>query len=175
MPLFLFLLLSLGSPIFAMEVVGENGGQAACTAFVAHRELKVFRDPKFFLPYLRWILADPKIGWEKLTKESPLRSTLLGPVSLKILGEPREFKNFGVVARFYELAEPRLKIAEGEWSQGASEKIVPVQICGDDGGLGFVLKSDLEKSRTQEEKAGEGMPPSILPNPVPVFREKISG
>lgn len=162
----------LAKPSFAAEVVGEKGGQASCKPFTAHRELRVFKDPTLFLPSLSLILADPKVGWYRLMQENPLRASLRGPVSLRILGEAREFKNFGVIARIYELAEPRLRLTEEKNAKlGKSEKIVPVQICGE-GALGFVLESDLKRAAEQEEYIGEGLPPSVYPNPVPVWPKR---
>ncbi len=159
-----------GSLAFGAEVVGETGGQARCQPFTAKSELRVFKDPTLFLPSLSLILADPKVGWYRLMQENPLRAVLQGSTSLRILGEPREFKNFGVIARLYELAEPRLRLSDvKQVKPGTSEKIVPVQICGD-GGLGFVLESDLKRAALDEEPHGEGLPPSVLPNPVPAWK-----
>jgi hypothetical protein len=165
MVLFLFLLFS--ASLNAVELVSERGAGSSCQELTVKRELKVFKDPTLFLPNLGLIMADPKVGWYRLMQETPLLMVLTGRVKLTKLGEAREFKNFGVIARLYELAEPRLRLVDPEVSKQPLVKIVPVQICGE-GVLGFVLESDLRLA-TEGLKAEKGLPPSIYPNPIPVW------
>lgn len=175
MPLVLIILILSSWEARAVDVVAEQGAHTVCEEFVAHKELRVFKDPTLFLPNLALIQADPKVGWYRLLQETPLLTSFLkGRVRLKRLGEPREFKNFGVIARFYELAEPRLRMREvGEGSLTRAARIVPVQLCGQDN-LGFVLESDLRRASVDDETAGGGMPPSIYPNPVPELRDQAA-
>jgi hypothetical protein len=155
----------------AVELVPERGAEGACQEFVARHELKVFKDPTLFIPNLGLIQIDPKVGWYRLMQETPLLTVLSGRVSLMRLGEAREFKNFGAIARLYELAEPRLRLVDPATSlQKTPVKIVPVQVCGS-GALGFVLESDLKQAKENRE-ASVGLPPSVYPNPIPEWKAK---
>ncbi len=168
-PLGMALLLSATST-FAVNLVG-SGGQ--CETFQALRELRVFKDPTLFLPNVQEIQQDPKLGWEKLLKESPLHNSFKGPVRLARVGPVTEFKNFGAIARLYELVEPRLRLVDLD--TGARLKvtrIIPVQVC-DQGTLGFVLEEDLLRATLKEEFEGEGMPPSVYPNPIPDYQQRV--
>ena len=147
-------------PVLAVDIVTENGA-AACKTFTAHRELRVFKDPTLFLPEISRILADPKSGWDRVRNESPLINTFKGEVSLAQLGKPREFKNFGVIARLYESADSRLKLVDPETGERSPVRIIPVQICGQDT-LGFVLEEDLKRAPVDEEAEMNGtMAPSV--------------
>ncbi len=161
----LFIGFLFSTSVFAAELVNERGAGSSCQEFTANRELKVFKDPTLFLPNLGLIMADPKVGWYRLMQENPLLMVLTGRVKLTKLGEAREFKNFGAIARLYELAEPRLRLVDPEASKQPLVKIVPVQVCGE-GVLGFVLESDLRLA-TEALGSAKGLPPSIYPNPVP--------
>lgn len=165
----LFIGLLLSASLHAAEVVNERGAGESCQEFTIQRELKVFKDPTLFLPNLGLIMADPKVGWYRLMQENPLLMVLTGRVKLTRLGETREFKNFGAIARLYELAEPRLRLVDPEAPKQPLVKIVPVQVCGE-GVLGFVLESDLQKA-TQGLATTKGLPPSIYPNPIPDWRK----
>lgn len=154
------------------EILSEHAG-TACETFVARRELRVFKDPTIFLPNVSLILADPKVGWRALMQESPLLNSYKGEVKLARLGKPRDFKNFGVIARLYELVEPRLRLTDADGVRNPSVKIVPVQVCGQ-GALGFVLEQDLQRAAVEEEGEEVGMPPSVYPNPVPAWRGATS-
>ncbi len=164
------LLVLLAPFAYGVDVVTENGA-ADCETFVAHRELRVYKDPTLFLPNISQIMADPKVGWQRLMSERPLLNSFRGSVSLARLGKAREFKNFGMIARLYELAEPRLRMMGEDGKIRPSVKIVPVQICGQ-GTLGFVLEEDLRRAAIDEDvELGNVMPPSVYPNPVPDWKE----
>jgi hypothetical protein len=164
-------LLLSGSASYGVDVVTENGA-ADCETFVAHRELRVFKDPTLFLPNISQIMADPKEGWKRLMAERPLLNSFKGPVNLARLGKAREFKNFGMIARLYELVEPRLRMMGEDGKARPTVKIVPVQICGQ-GTLGFVLEEDLRLAALDEDvEQGSVMPPSVYPNPVPDWKQR---
>lgn len=155
---------------YAAQIV-TDGSHAACEEFRFVKELKLFKDPTLFLSNLSVIYQDPATGWESLMHENPLLTTLRGTVHLMKLGPELEFKNFGAIARIYELAEPKLRMSE---SREKHAKIVPVKVCGSNepygDTLGFVLVSDL-KSAQIEDQEGASMPPSTLPNPIPKLRK----
>jgi hypothetical protein len=163
-------LLAFAPYVFGVDVVTENGA-ADCEVFVAHRELRIFKDPTLFLPNISQIMADPKEGWKRLMAERPLLNSFKGSVSLARLGKAREFRNFGVIARLYELVEPRLRLVDEVTGRRLpSVKIVPVQICGQ-GTLGFVLEEDLRRAQIDEDvELGNVLPPSVYPNPIPDWK-----
>jgi len=140
-------------------------------------ELPIYKDPFLFLPNLSLAMKDPDWQWENLSEEPPLLTTLTGRVRLIRLASPTPFKNFGVISRLYEIAEPRLKpknIRRNWEEKGQKNKvaplIVPIQICGEGaygGTFGFVLLADLEAK--PRKRSGFGLPPSTLKNPVPDY------
>lgn len=156
---------------FSAEIVTENQ-KLVCQEFRLNQEVRVYKDPSLFLPQLSQIYADPATGWDELMKESPIVTTVKGAVQLMKLGPAREFKNFGEIAKLYELVDPRFREVKKSPSD-KSPMILPVKICSSDAyndTMGFVLSADLEKSQSY---AGEhaGLPPSAHPNPVPKLRK----
>lgn len=158
---------ALPSRGFGYQIVTE-GSNVACEEMRLSKELKIFKDPTLFLSTLSLIYQDPVAGWDMLMRENPLLTTVKGVVQLMRLGPTREFRNFGAVAKLYEAAEPRLKVASG--ALGKHAPIVPIMLCGDKdayiNSLGFVLEADLKSALSSSEN-GAGLPPSIYPNPVP--------
>lgn len=167
-----FLLFSLVS--HAAHIVSEIP-HVSCQEVKLYKELKIYKDPSLFLGNLSEIYADPSVGWEKLMKENPLLTTIKGTVNLMKLGPERDFKNFGAIARIYEVADPQFRHVGKEEAKGAvpkDPKIVPVKICADAYAetMGFVLVSDL-KNAQMEEFDPSVLPPSTVGNPIPKLRK----
>jgi hypothetical protein len=176
----------------AVQIVTDSS-TVVCEEFQLYRELKVYKDPTLFLSNLNLIYTDPASGWESLMYENPLLTTVKGTIRLMRLGPPREFKNFGAIAKIYELAEPRLKPVDKAAERSERDKrdqesrglaatqtlIVPIKMCGTDSyndTLGFVLTSDLRQAQTDEHEDLGGLPPSTPSNPIPVLhREAVRG
>lgn len=160
----------------AVQVVTE-GSIVGCEEIRLNRELKVYKDPSLFVGNLSLIYTDPELGWEKLMEETPLLTSIAGTVHLVRLGPPRAFKNFGAVAKLYELAEPkfRVKKEDGTKVPVVHPMIVPIQICGQGeaytDSLGFVLQTELEEAQRAVFENGS-MPPSGGRNPIPVWRPR---
>ncbi|MCB0404305.1 MAG: hypothetical protein KDD51_05930 [Bdellovibrionales bacterium] len=129
----------------------------------ARQELNVYKDPSMFLPDLGEIHADPLTGWETLMENTPLLTTVQGPVCFLQLAAATPFKNFGLVSYLYQLADSRLKSPVTAAAFGESTPmIVPVQLCGESAysdSLGFVLEEDLKA--VQQARAQSGLPPSV--------------
>ena len=148
----------------------------ACEEFKLAKELKVYKDPSIFVGSLGQMYSDPHQGWSSLLNESPILTTLEGMVHLMKLSAPVEFKNFGMISRLYEFADPRFKMVNKK-VDGKNERsdkyplVVPIKICGTSysDSLGFVFVSDLNKS-IQEDLDPTVMPPSVYPNPVPSLK-----
>jgi len=156
------------------QVISEFS-HSSCEEFRLVRELTIYKDPSLFIGNLGQMYNDPHQGWTELMNETPVLTTLQGTVHLMKLGEPVEFKNFGIISKLYELVEPRLKPnKESKKSKSAHAFgkeitwIIPIKICGSAYGdsLGFVLISDLKWAQHEEREPGT-LPPSIYPNPVP--------
>lgn len=171
-----FLLFLVSFTAHAAHIVSENS-HLSCEELKIFKELRVYKDPSLFLGNLSEIYSDPSVGWERLMKENPLLTTIKGAVQVMRLGPEREFKNFGAIAKIYELADPQFK-KKGEKSSNPSSnpmnpKIVPIKICGGDAygeTMGFVLVSDLKKAQVEEFEPGV-LPPSTVGNPVPKLRK----
>jgi hypothetical protein len=155
--------------------VGSEFANSACEEFQLARELIIYKDPSLFIGSLGQMYNDPHQGWSELMSETPVLTSLQGTVYLMKLGEPTEFKNFGVISKLYELVEPRLKSHSEDKKSKASQAlkserpwVIPVKVCGASYGdsLGFVLVSDLKWAQHEERESG-ALPPSIYPNPVP--------
>lgn len=132
-------------------------------------ELDVYKDPSLFLPQVAEVYRDPDLHWDVLKHEKPHLTTVSGPTCLRKLGPPTRFRDFGLVTRLYEAADPRLRLAGKGPDKGRSPLIVPVQLCGNTrykDTLGFVLASDLEQALHPPGEA-VGMPPSTKGNPIP--------
>ena len=156
-------LLVLSAPSYAIQVV-TDGPNVGCEEIKLSKELRVYKDPTLFVGNLSLIYTDPTLGWEKLMEETPLLTRVGGMVHLMRLGQPREFKNFGAIAKLYELADARFRSKTSEHHP----LIVPVRICaeGYSDSLGFVLKSDLDDAQKAFFEEGS-MPPSAGNNPIP--------
>ncbi|MCB9253866.1 MAG: hypothetical protein H6617_04225 [Bdellovibrionaceae bacterium] len=133
----------------------------------ARRELNVYKDPSMFLPDLGEIHADPLSGWESLMENTPLLTTVEGPVCFLQLAAATPFKNFGLVSYLYQLADSRLKSPVTAATFGeATPMIVPVQLCGESAysdSLGFVLEEDLKA--VQQARVERGLPPTVSTQP----------
>ncbi len=176
-----------------IEIVTEQGHSASCEEYQLYHDLRVYKDPSLFLGNMSMILKNPRLGWENLMRENPLMTTLQGSAQIIRLGPPREFKNFGLIARLYETVEPRLKLQEIESVESVPSRdgrrskqelkkkkagalIVPVMICGDSdayrNALGFVLESDFKAA--QQDKLGvTSLPPSV--RSIPEWRTSDAG
>ena len=171
---------SFGAPVPPSAEPGSLpiGPIGVCQLLDLAGELPLYKDPTMFLSYMAQLQEDPEEGWFLLEKESPLLSPLTGKVGLRRLGDPVEFSDFGLVGRFYELAEPRLQARTGsvKGKQGKRAKVVPVAVCGKGqpyaGTMGFVLLVDLEDALHVERDEDAGMPPSTLKNPIPRLEYK---
>ena len=116
---------------------------------------------------------DSKSSFEVLSVENPLLTTVKGTFHMMRLAPPREFKSFGAISSFYELAEPRLTTeskVRNPHGMGKSSQIIPVRVCGSSGGysdsLGFILAADLQAAQIAE-LGSEQLPPSTVGNPIP--------
>lgn len=158
---------------YGAQIVSENP-HVSCQELKLYKDLKVYKDPSLFLGNLSEIYTDPSVGWDRLLKENPLLTTIKGTVQVMKLGQEREFKNFGAIARIYEIADPKFKTAEGVGGKKVqqSPKIIPVKICGDAYGdtMGFVLVADLKNAQIEELDPGV-LPPSTVGNPIPKLRK----
>ena len=92
----------------AVQVVSDYE-HASCQEFRLVKELRVYKDPSIFVGNLGQMYNDPHQGWASLMNENPVLTTLEGTIHLMKLGSPMEFKNYGVISRLYELADPRFK------------------------------------------------------------------
>jgi hypothetical protein len=163
---------------FAAQIVPEVP-HVACEEFQLARELKIYKDPTLFLSNLNLIYTDPQAGWESLMVENPLLTSVKGTVRIMKLGNEREFKNFGAIAKIYELAEPKLKPKAKTVNGQEIEKstmIIPIKVCGGQNDpyadtLGFVLVSDLKNAQIEEQVEGGSMPPSTSGHPIPKLRK----
>lgn len=152
----------------AATIVSENP-HVSCQEMKFYKELKVYKDPSLFLGNLSEIYSDPSVGWERLMKENPLLTSIKGTVQVMKLGPEREFKNFGAIARIYELADPKFRTDH----KTLNPKIVPVKFCGGDAysdTMGFVLVNDLKNAQIEEVEPGV-LPPSTVGNPIPKLRK----
>lgn len=173
------LLLFFPAFLFGTQIIVENS-HAFCEEINLKRELKIYKDPSLFLPNLSLIYSNPRKGWKELLNENPLLTSLNGSVHLMRLGPPREFKNFGAIARLYELSEPRFKpkFKENEKQEREikNQVIVPIKICGVSDpysdSLGFVLVSDLNLAQTSEDSENAVLPTSTLGNPIPKLKKQ---
>lgn len=157
------------SPLWGVQIVTETP-HVHCRTFHFHQDLSIYKDPTLFLPNLSLIYADPVRGWEALMEESPLLTKVKGDIVLMLLSDkPAEFKNFGAVARLYEMADPRFKFNKKESSSPV--KILPIKMCGEPNDpyrdtVGFVIEEDLKKAQVEILETGK-LPPSVYPNPIP--------
>ena len=175
--------LGWAQPAFStLEIVSEQGPTARCEELRIGRELRIYKDPSLFLGALSLIFKDPHLGWDNLMRENPLLTTLRGTAQLLRLGPPREFKNFGFVAKLYENVEPRLRLEEvpsselskkNKGKRYAAAEIVPVMLCGDSDAyrntMGFLLVSDMKAAQAEAGAGGGSMPPSV--NSIPEWKE----
>lgn len=174
---FRWVLFLFPSLLFSAQVITEHP-YVSCEEFLLKREMKIYKDPSLFMPNLNMLYTDPKAGWAELLKENPLLTTVKGGQRLMRLGPAREFKNFGPVARIYEMNDPRFlpKYQQGKKSQREIKNpmIVPVKICGAgdaySDSLGFVLEADLKLAQVAEETENSVMPPSTVGNPIPKLK-----
>lgn len=170
--LFLFISFFLGGGAFSAQIVSEIP-HVACEEVKLYKELKVYKDPSLFLPELSHIYADPEHGWEDLLRENPLLTAVKGTIRIMRLGPEREFKNFGAIAKLYELSEPKLR--KKLRGKNKSQLIIPVKICGGDAyvdSMGFVLAEELKSAQVEVYEPGV-LPPSTLGNPIPNLRRNI--
>ncbi|MEZ4750071.1 MAG: hypothetical protein R3B54_05425 [Bdellovibrionota bacterium] len=155
------MLLGLSGTLHATEVATPF--KAKRLEFNAKSELNIYKDPSMFLPELAEIHADPLSGWESLQENTPLLTTVEGPVCLIQWAAVTPFKNFGLVSYLYQLADSRLKSPVTAATFGESAPlIVPVQLCGGSAyshSFGFVLQQDLEA--VQHARVGTGLPPTV--------------
>ncbi len=180
------LLLSIGlaQPAFsAIEIITERGLNPSCEELRIGRELRVYKDPSLFLGALSLIFKDPHIGWDNLMRENPLLTSLQGTAQIIRLGPPRQFKNFGFVAKLYESVEPRLRLEElpsselskkNKGKKYSAAEIVPVMLCGESDAyrntMGFILNSDLKAAQAEINGGGGSLPPSV--NFIPEWKEQ---
>lgn len=172
-----FAFLSFGVNVRALQVASEYD-HAACEEFQLAKELRVYKDPSIFVGNLGQMYNDPRQGWATLMNETPVLTTLEGTVHLMKLASASEFKNFGVISRLYEFADPRFKARDKsnavlKGKSAARPMVVPVKICGTSysDSIGFVFLSDLDKAM-QEERDPKVMPPSVYPNPIPILKKQ---
>lgn len=170
----LFNLVLISNFAFSLDVVTPWDG-SACQDYHFSKKVIAYKDPSLFIGSLGLVLDDPQRGWENLMSENPVLTVLEGTVSLIKLGSPFEFKDFGLISRFYELVEPRLKLKvtpkkylKDKMNESERPLVVAVRVCNSSpiDALGFVLLSDFNMALRQEPGLG-GLPPSIYPNPVP--------
>ncbi len=168
----------LAAPGFGFQIVTE-GDKTACQEVRLFKELKIYKDPTLFLSVMSLIQQDPQAGWEALSRENPLLTTVKGTVQLAQLGPEREFKNFGAIARLYEVADPRFRLRRETGSDGRAHlkkpiAIIPIMLCGENdpykNTMGFVPVEDFKLAQVDELSKGE-MPPSVYPNPIPKLRK----
>lgn len=168
----------------AIEVLTEATQlpPGTCQHFEFFRPLTVFKDPTLFMSDLGLLTSNPGQGWKTMKQESPILTELKGDTRLVQLGPAREFKNFGAIARLYEAAEPRLKLAspkrdaKGKLIKNAAALVIPIQVCGSsayNSTLGFVMEEDFKKAQQYDNRSAT-LPPSVYPNPVPVFPDTES-
>jgi hypothetical protein len=166
------LVLALALPAMAVQIVTENPNPA-CEELHLAKALKLYKDPTLFLSAVTTADTEPDAFGD-----SPLLTSLKGTVQLMRLGPPHEFRNFGAIAKVYELAEPKLRGVTARKNEKderviASPLIVPVKVCGDNqpysDTLGFVLLSDLRDAQVEDYEPGS-LPPSTYPNPIPSLR-----
>lgn len=157
------LLLFLVLPSLSLATEIATPFRVRLVEFNAKRELNVYKDPSMFLPDLSEIHSDPLSGWESLMENTPLLTTVEGPVCLKQLAAPTPFKNFGLVSYLYQLADSRLRSPVSAAAFGeASPMIIAVQLCGEgpySDSLGFVLEEDLKS--VQRGISDGSLPPTV--------------
>ena len=135
-----------------------------------------------FLPNLDLLHFDSKMGWEALSKENPLLTTVKGNFHLMKLGPAREFnlKGFGGIERLYELSDPMFK---PKWREQKNHTwkmkkplIIPIKVCGVSDAysdfVGFVLQEELKLAQIAEESENAVMPPSTVGNPIPKLKRQ---
>jgi hypothetical protein len=159
------------SGVYATEILSDKPS-SACEEVKNTRGVKFFKDPNLFLVNLSLMYVDPQLGWETLMNENPLITTFKGDIWIQRLGEQREFKNFGVVAKLYEAADSRFKLLDTDPKKKTKNvMIVPVKLCGPQEGYndmpGFMLVADLENSQKRLENGEERLPPSTRGNKIP--------
>ena len=146
-----------------VEIV-TGRANAPCRTHTFYRPVPVYRDPSLFLGSFAAYVADPSRGLSQLLRERPLLTKLSGKASLREVGEPRAFRSFPIIQQMYGDVDRRFLSDE-------ALRIVSVVLCGEGepyrDTLGFVLESDLGKAEWPEE----GLPPSIEPNPIPLWRD----
>ncbi len=169
------------SLIFAAQTqVLTEYTHVSCEEFALKRELPIYKDPSLFLPFVDLLEKDPKAGWEALSKESPLLTTVKGSQHFMRLGPARDFSNFGDIAKIYEVNDrrfiPRWVHFKNEPAKLKNSRIVPVKICGMGAAytdtLGFILESDLETALKAEAAENAAMPPSTVGNPIPKLKRQ---
>ncbi len=174
---FFLVLFFLPSEAWPLDLTFD-GERGSCQEFHLTKKMTVYKDPSLFVGRLGQLIEDPQRGWEDLMSDNPILTTLEGTVLLMKLGSPVEFKNFGLISKFYELVEPRLKLDNGKKTSSHSTQkpskgplVVPVRLCSSaySDSLGFVLVSDFEKALKDDVPPGV-LPPSIYPNPIPKLR-----
>ena len=168
-------------PAFATDLVVDND-ESDCQHFELNQDLYVFTDPKVSLKDFGSSSMD-RTTREKLFKDSNLILTVFkGPVDLLIAGEPRPFRGFDTVARYFDLLPADRPTADRDFlsalsyasGQGAA-LLIPIKICKPlayNDFVGFVLKSNLDKARMASVDS-QRLPPSTRGNPIPkpVFRD----
>lgn len=164
--IFFSILVSFSNGAYSVDIVSEFD-RYSCQEFQLVKELRVYKDPSLFVGMLGQMYSDPHQGWKSLMDESPVLTALEGAVQLMKLGPPKELKHFGVISKFYEINEPKLKGP----STAARPKVIPVRICGPVyvDSLGFVLAADFEEALREDIIPGR-LPPSVYPNPVPKLK-----
>jgi hypothetical protein len=167
---FVFLLAALSAQ--AIEVVNEGNGK--CEEFSLNYDLPVYKDPTIFLSALKDRARERDMGLDSMATESPLLTTVTGKVSFMRLGPEQPFKNFGDIARLYELSDPRIRLRTKPGSTERAPLIVPVMFCGATAGaysdtLGFILLNDLREAQKLRSAKGS-LPPSGYPNPIPEYK-----
>ena len=148
----------------AIQVVSEST-HTSCTPFEFQRELRIYKDPSFFVPDLG------------LMYDSPILTTVKGSTHLMILGSSREFKNFGEVSKLYEIVDPQFRSENKEKKSATGAVIIPIKICGQSepysDSLGFVLESDLKTAQTEDLGEGGKLPPSTAGRPIPKLPKNL--
>ena len=158
----------------AVEVIADQS--ASCRVFNFPQELKIYKDPSLFMSLLDEV-GTSRSSWEILMHESVLLTSVSGRVALELLGPPRDFNSFPLIAKLYEVVDPRLAVRPRYLKQHESRqvKIIPIKFCGDqeayENTLGFVVAEDLlEAQRVSSNSVKKrGLPPSTYPNPIPVL------
>ncbi|MBY0372190.1 hypothetical protein K2X33_16025 [bacterium] len=143
-----------------LQTVPLPGGREYCETFQIHQPLKVFRDRSFLEDEVRKMVQEDE---DTGPKNRAVLTTLRGEATLQILGYPKPFRGFDAIAGMFGLGPDYVG------SVGRAPKVIPIRECRT-GAYGFVVEKDLIQSRQERRLAGQGMPPSTYPNPIPEWK-----